>query len=443
MLLRTAAIAGMLVPALANAQPPQRTLLTGAEVITMEGGWTNPLRLEILIEGDRIAAIAPELKAEGAEVIDLSGLLITPGLVDGHSHMWSAIARGLGDDSAETMDALAEVWTPEASALSVELAAALAVNSGITWVNNWADNVVSPEHADAEVGAMRDSGLGGRFNYGYPHAGSHDKPMDLDDLRDTVSTWEHGPVGLGVALRGPDSSTPEVLQEEISKARGYGLPVSFHMGGSQGAAELHNVQAMSDQGMLGADVQVVHMTSAPAEDLARLAEAGSPLIVAPTTEAAMDFGAPDIGAIREAGLNMGVGVGTTGPEGAADMFTVMRLVAEAADETMGEEAINGATVFDWATRAGALAVQAPDGVGTLVKGGPADLIAISTEGLDETGKLPPDIELTRKAGPDNVRFVMIGGEIHKADGKLTKVDLEALTNEAAEMMNELQEKLGG
>ena len=110
---------------------------------------------------------------------------------------------------------------------------------------------------------------------------------------------------------------------------------------------------------------------------------------------------------------------------------------------LGEEAINGATVFDWATRAGALAVQAPDGVGTLVKGGPADLIAISTEGLDETGKLPPDIELTRKAGPDNVRFVMIGGEILKADGELTKVDLEALTNEAAEMMNELQEKLGG
>ena len=60
MFLRTAAIAGMLIPALANAQTPQRTLLTGAEVITMEGGWTNPVRLDILIKGDRIAAIAPE-----------------------------------------------------------------------------------------------------------------------------------------------------------------------------------------------------------------------------------------------------------------------------------------------------------------------------------------------------------------------------------------------
>ncbi|WP_172330389.1 hypothetical protein [Mangrovicoccus sp. HB161399] len=158
------------LPAMSEAQEAdaRAVLLTGSRVVTMQGGWTDPEPMDILVEDGRIAAMDEGLDAGDAEAIDLSDHLIAPGLVDGHWHMWNSIARGheRTDDGgfADAMKPLSAAWTPEASALSVELAAALAVNGGITWANNWAHNVKAPEFAEAGIAAMEASGLKGRFS---------------------------------------------------------------------------------------------------------------------------------------------------------------------------------------------------------------------------------------------------------------------------------------
>ncbi|MCA0995722.1 amidohydrolase family protein [Alloyangia pacifica] len=433
----------VLLPVDALAQDADSRLLTGAEVVTMQGGWTEPQALDILIEDGRIAEIGPDLAAEGAEEIDLSGHVITPGLVDGHWHMWNTIARGMARSErggfSQTMGPLAKVWTPEASALSVKLGMALAVNSGITWVNNWAHNTVSPAHADAEVAAMRDSGVRGRFSYGYPQAAGEGEVMDLVDLRATAEDWESGRIGLGVSLRGPDRSEPEVWQTEITTARELGLPVTFHMGGSADAAAQHNAQALDEEGMLGEDIHVVHMTSAPRADLQTLAESGSPLIISPWTEMQVGYGVPNPALMQSAGLDMAVSVDNTVLAGQINMFEVMRLTADLGDGfSQAQQSLTDATVFDWASRQGAASVQAPEGVGVLQIGGPADLIAVDTESLNTQPSGSMDFLLTHAADPEDVSFVMIGGEVHKQDGALTRVDIRALTREAVQMLDEIK-----
>lgn len=431
-----------LLPIDALAQDDDRRLLTGAEVVTMQGGWTEPQALDILVEGGRIAEIGPDLASEGAEVIDLSGHVVAPGLVDGHWHMWNSIARGMARSDAggfsETMGPLARVWTPEASALSVELGMALAVNSGITWVNNWAHNTVSPAHADAEIAAMRDSGVRGRFSYGYPQTAGKGEMMDLEDLRATAADWPDGRIDLGVSLRGPDRSEPEIWQTEIAAARALGLPVTFHMGGSRDAASQHSAQALASEGMLGEDIHVVHMTSAPRADLETLAQNGSPLIISPWTEMEVGYGVPNPALMQEAGLDMAVSVDNTVLAGQINMFEVMRLTADLGDGfSESQQSLRDATVFDWASRQGAESVQAPEGVGVLQVGGPADLIAVDTESLNTRPSGSMDFLLTHSAEPEDVSFVMIDGAVHKRDGELTRVDIRALTREAAEMLGEI------
>lgn len=431
-----------LLPIDALAQDDDRRLLTGAEVVTMQGGWTEPQALDILVEGGRIAEIGPDLSAEGAEVIDLSGHVVAPGLVDGHWHMWNSIARGMARSDAggfsETMGPLAKVWTPEASALSVELGMALAVNSGITWVNNWAHNTASPAHADAEIAAMRDSGVRGRFSYGYPQTAGKGEMMDLEDLRATAADWPDGRIDLGVSLRGPDRSEPEIWQKEIAAARELGLPVTFHMGGSHDAAGQHNAQALAAKGMLGEDIHVVHMTSAPRADLETLAQNGSPLIISPWTEMEVGYGVPNPALMQEAGLDMAISVDNTVLAGQINMFEVMRLTADLGDGfSESQQSLRDATVFDWASRQGAESVQAPEGVGVLQVGGPADLIAVDTQSLNTRPSGSMDFLLTHAAEPEDVSFVMIDGAVHKRDGDLTRVDIQALTRKAADMLDEI------
>ncbi|GGG79143.1 TRZ/ATZ family hydrolase [Salipiger pallidus] len=424
------ALALGLSPAVALAQDEddaKRILLTGAEVVTMEGGWTEPERLDLLVEGDRIIEMGPEVDGANAEVIDLSGQLLMPGLVDTHRHLWTSLAQG------EDIDAMAGGWTPEAATLAVKLGLAQAVNSGITWVNNAATNLQGPEYARAEITAMRDSGVRGRFSYGYSQTAESDAAMDLEDLRATQEGWEFGRIGLGVALRGPDRSEPAVWQDEATSVDKLGLPMTFHMAETEEAAGLHNVLTIAADDMLGPNVQVVGMGAAPIEDLQALADSGAALMLDPATG---DRPFHDTALLAETDLGLGLAVENALPDGTVDMFETMRKTAAAGRKDAGDHPAPPAeAVLDWATRLGGVSVQAPDGTGELVEGGLADIIAISPDGLGSGEGLAARI--IDGVSPDDVTFVMIGGDIHKQDGTLTLVDLEALGQEAAKMRDSL------
>jgi cytosine/adenosine deaminase-related metal-dependent hydrolase len=95
-----------------------------------------------------------------------------PGFVDTHWHLWTSLLRPFVRADVNELgyfpvsNRLGQLYTAEDSYRSVLLGVAEALSAGVTTVHNWAHNVRSPDHADAELSAMRDAGIRGRFAYG-------------------------------------------------------------------------------------------------------------------------------------------------------------------------------------------------------------------------------------------------------------------------------------
>src|SRR5690606_36495145 len=149
---------------------------------------------------------------------------------------------------------------------------------------NWLHNTLSPDHADAELQAMRDTRVRGRFSYGWGQGLSARQTMDLEDL-DRVRR-EHfsstGLLSLGAAIRtpipNPRGAVPiEVIQQECAAIRKLGLPMTMH-------APPGIVSVLAAHGLLGKDLQLVHPQGVSAHECGLLAEHGTSMSCSPVIE---------------------------------------------------------------------------------------------------------------------------------------------------------------
>jgi 5-methylthioadenosine/S-adenosylhomocysteine deaminase len=434
------------------AQQSNEIVLTGGHIVSMDPEVGDLERGDILIRDGAIAEIAPSISG-GARRIDMGGRVVMPGFVDTHWHMWNTIARGLPQSRlgpfGKTMPALAKVWTPQASALSIRLAVAEAVNSGITTIHNWAHNTAGLEFAEAELEAMRASGLRGRFAYGYPQSLKPGDRMDFAALEDFHRRHFGGEgqgagmIGLGLCTRGPDRSQDAIWREEWDVARKLGIPVTTHIASDRKAAAMGSIRKMSEVGLLGPDIQLVHATHATDEDLALVKEAGSPVSISPWTELEVGYGVPPVARLAVSGVKMGLSVDNMVLAGNADMFSVMKLTADlAAGGAEKQATLSDRKVLEWATISGARSLGLGDVTGSLKVGKRADMIAVRADGINTRPAGTVDFMLTHAAQPANVDLVMVDGEIHKENGLLSRIDGPALTAEADEMIARFSEQAG-
>ena len=136
--------------------------------------------------------------------------------------------------------ALGVHYTPEDSYRAVRLGLAEALSAGVTTTHNWAHNVRSPAHADAEVRAMRDSGLRGRFAYGPALGMPNDKPMDIADwARMKRDVGKDPMITLGICSRNIDGNNTsrgainaDMAKKEWRRRAHLGLPITLHTNGS-------------------------------------------------------------------------------------------------------------------------------------------------------------------------------------------------------------------
>jgi len=431
---------GMTIPA--RAAPPRRLLLRGADhLLTMTE--TPRAKTDLLVHQGRIEAIGPGLPAGDADVIDLSGHVLMPGFVDTHWHMWNTAARGLWRSAKggfmPTMAAISPHFTPADVAIGVDLALAEAVNSGITTVHNWAHNVRSPAHADAEIAAMIRSGVRGRFAYGYAQDVGKNQSMNLDHLSTIARRRPSNLVSIGICARGPDRSAPPVWQAEWDTARRLGLPISTHMASDPKSAASGGIAALAAREGLGADVQLVHLTAASRADMDRVAQAGSPVSISPWTELEVGYGVPPIADMIAAGLLLGLSVDNMVLAGQADMFSVMRLSTDLARGLSRNPLLmEDMTALRWATIDGARSLGLGQQVGALAPGMRADIIAVRVDALNTAPAADLSSLLTHAARPDNVSLVLIDGVAHKRDGQLVRVDLPAIRARASASITKIR-----
>ena len=433
-------------------------VIRSGHVVTMDPELGDIPDGDVLVAGGRIAAVGTGLDAPGTREIDARGMIVAPGLVDTHWHMWNTLLRSMsggmpGEDGPAgyfpVTARLGRAFTDGDIYQGTLLACAEAINSGITTVHDWCHNVRGPAHAEAGLRALAESGLRARFSYGYAAGQPNDQAMDTGGLRALHRDWDSwsgpsapgraGRLTLGMAWRGTGGSNPamrvapEIYRREIAAGRELGLPITVHASGPPSAAG--QIAALASAGLLGPDLQVVHANCATPAEIGQLAAAGCAVSLSPFSELLIGYGLPQTAGFLAAGIRVGLSVDTTALTGNADMFAIMKLTQGLINGTAQQEfACTARQALALGTIGGARSLGLDAVTGSLTPGKRADLIMVAT-GHPNLGVLTdPAALLVTAAQPGNVDTVLADGQLLKRGGVLVTLDGERVSAQAREAL---------
>ncbi len=414
-------------------------VVRGAYIATMDSVLGDMPCADVLVRDGEIIAVGTEVVAENVPIISGAGMLLLPGFVDTHWHLWNSFMRGLigpgaGRDYFAVKRGLAPYYRPVDFYRAARLALAEAIDSGITTVHNWDHNLRTPEDADANILAQLDMGIRGRFSYGCPDNFARDRLMDLPDLERFRAQWvpqatDHR-VTLGIAVRGPFRTGPEIYQREWDAARNAGLPITMHCDRCMREAlcQRCNIASMKEKGLLGPDIQIVHAVHAGPADIEAMAETGTHLSLSPQTEM-RTMGFPKVSEMLAAGVLVSLSIDTTATPSNADMISQMRVVLSTETARVESTDLTPRRMLQMATLDGARDLGLADKIGSITPGKRADLILVRMNDFNMIQAGDPVDVLVLSGLPQNVDAVIVDGRILKRGGKLVAVDSEQIAAE--------------
>src|ERR1700677_2086240 len=161
---------------------PKELLIKGGHVITVDPDLGDLPAGDVLATDGVITAVGEDLRpaTADAEVIDATGRLVIPGLVDTHRHVWQGAIGGYTPQitgagyGPAVLTGISLKHTPDDVYAGTLWGALQALDAGITTIADWAHNDQSPAHADADLRGLRDSGIRGYFLYGGPRPATWD-----------------------------------------------------------------------------------------------------------------------------------------------------------------------------------------------------------------------------------------------------------------------------
>jgi cytosine/adenosine deaminase-related metal-dependent hydrolase len=411
-------------------------LIRNGYVLTMDAGVGDIAGGDVHVRGGAIAAVGRGLNAPGAQIVDGTGMLVLPGFVETHWHIWTALLRSLAGDRQEhgyfpTSRTIGTFYSAEDMYAAGRLAAAEALHSGITFVHDWCHNVRGPDYADAALRALEETGIRARFSYGSPTAASNDASIDLRDLARLAERWEEhangGLLTLGLAWRGA-ASAATLRDYEVAKE--LGLPISVHANNFETSAG--GIQQLANRGLLAPGMQVIHAVWCTPQEIRALADNEVSVSVSPYSELRIGFGFPIAGELAAAGVTVGLSVDTTTLSGNADMFAIMKAIQNIENgRAKNEFHLTARRVLELATIDGARSMGVGDRVGSLTPGKRADVIMVDTRALNLAMLTEPAHLLVEAAQPANVDTVIVDGRVLKRGGRLTSVDVGEVVDAAA------------
>lgn len=425
----------------ASANPPPARgeyVVRNAHLLTMDSALGEIPVGDIHVRDGAIVAVGRDVAAPNAQVIEGRGMICMPGFVDTHWHLWNCNCRQWvkTDDGRFSYFPLTSrigvKTTPADAYRAARFGLAEGLLSGITTVHNWCHNTRGPDWADAEISAMRDMGIRGRYSYGTPQQGPSDKVMDLADLARTQKDWfddlaaVDGRLSLGICSRNlvPGQSlrgtiTFDVARKDWGGARELGLPITLH------ASPKDLVFELEKQGLLGPDVQLVHPMATSAEERAILKSRGTSFASSPIGEVqrAPDRGVVQINELLQAGVLASLSLDET-VGGNADFFNVMRTMYKYDQHRLGETDNHVTTkrLVELATIDGARALGLDKVAGSLSVGKRADLMLIRQDDFNIAPVTNPWDAIVLHAQPSNISLVMADGRVLAKDGKLAGID---------------------
>ncbi|MDH3425519.1 MAG: amidohydrolase family protein, partial [Acidimicrobiia bacterium] len=201
--------------------PIGRKLIKNGIVLSLDPQIGDVTGGDVLVEGDRVVEVGQNLDGGGAEVIDASDMIVIPGFVDSHRHIWEGLLRNIGTDVplegrssyiSHVLHKLAPAFRPEDAYVGNLVSALGAIDAGVTTLLDWSHIQGSPAHTDAVVKALEDSGMRAVFAYGFPWWGKWEERQPSWFVRAATEHFSTKDQLLTFALAAPG---PEFTDFEV------------------------------------------------------------------------------------------------------------------------------------------------------------------------------------------------------------------------------------
>ena len=428
-----------------------QTLIKDAFILSMDPQIGDLDYGDILIDGDRIAAIDRNISAPNAEVVDGSGRIAMPGLVNAHIHTWEYQLRGIGSDWVGIRDYhgnmhknLATRYQARDVYLGNLLGALNQIRNGTTTIMDWCHILRDADMTDAAIDALEESGIRAVFARGTvkppEKAGEvpyYKKPFPREEihrLRTGRLASDDRLVTLAMAILGPDWGEYEVAAHDIRLAREYGLINSAHTYGRKGKRVVEDgMPRLAKEGLLGPDHNIAHGNCFSEDELKIVLDAGCTITATCLTEALnyeqpamlgrmVKFGAmPSLGTDCDPYFNSSM-LWVTRHAFQEQRAMDNRSLREAGQwPAATQHATRTRDALAWATIGGAKAMRLDHKIGSLTPGKQADVIMIDTRGMNIFPALPggdPAHAVVMYAETADIENVMIAGTFAKRGGKL-------------------------
>lgn len=441
----------------ANVPSGDTYLIRGAYVVSMDNEFPDLQTADILIRDGTIADISESIDVTGTEVIEAGNMIAMPGFIDTHWHLWNSTLKNmLRPDTSyfPLKQAFVGQFRPEDHYAANRLALLEAAHAGITTLNNFAHATQTPEHVDAELRAMAESGIGGRYSYGWPDPTPDTEVMRIPDAERVKREWfgTDSPfadkVNLGIAVRGPMYTARAVYQREIEAARNLAAPVVMHVGSAR--RRYASCAALRSEGLLDSSTIIVHGIVQTPEDRVAIAETGCSLSFSIESELRLqedgDFRSQMLKMINQ-GVNLSCSVDSSALS-SVSMFDAMSTtwaygIPWNDTDTQDLPELGFHQVLEMATINGAKALGIDGVTGSLAPGKRADIVLVRADDINMVPVANVETALVHSATVANVDTVIASGNVLKRAGTVVGMDEAAIKEDARRSLFDLRRRVGG
>jgi cytosine/adenosine deaminase-related metal-dependent hydrolase len=416
----------------------------------------------------RQVGTSDELPLVADQILDARGMVVMPGLVNTHHHLYQSLTRALPTtQDAELFDwlrTLYPIWaglTGEAVYISALVALSELVLSGCTTVADHLylypndcridDEICAAQRVGVRFHPSRGSMSLGRSKGGLPPDSVVDDEAAI--LADCERAFEfyHDPASYSmcrivIAPCSPFSVTPDLMRASAAFARERGLTLHTHVAETLDEEEfclkkfgVRPVELMQQLDWVGPDVWWAHCVCVNEEEIALMAETGTGVAHCPNSNMRLGSGIAPIRAMVDAGVKVGLAVDGSASNDSGHMLAEARQAMLLQRVQSGASAMSGETALWLGTRGGA-AVLGRDDIGCLAPGMAADFIGVRLDRLAFAGAQADPLAALLFCTPPTVDLSIINGQVVVDEGQLVSVDLSAAIIRHNELARELLEK---
>nr|WP_043201125.1 8-oxoguanine deaminase [Paraburkholderia acidipaludis] len=429
-------------------------LVRNADVlVTMDGARREIRGGGLYVEDNRIVAVgaADELPDTADDVLDLSGHLVMPGLVNTHHHMYQSLTRAVpAAQDAELfgwLTNLYKIWanlTPEMIEVSTLTAMAELLLSGCTTSSDHLYIYPNGSRLDDSIRAAQQIGMRFHASRGSMSVGQKDGGLPPDAVVETedailadtqrlIETYHdegrYAMLRVVVAPCSPFSVSRDLMRESAKLARHYGVSLHTHLAEnvndiaySREKFGMTPAEYAEDLGWVGRDVWHAHCVQLDEHGIGLFGRTGTGVAHCPCSNMRLASGIAPVKKMRLAGVPVGLGVDGSASNDGAQMVAEARQAMLLARVGFGPDAMTAREALEIATLGGAQ-VLGRDDIGALAPGMVADFIAFDLRQPQFAGALHDPVAALVFCAPSQVALSVIGGRVVVKEGVLQTVEL--------------------